>query len=592
MTNESKQIYAADILIVDDLPENVEELIHFLEEEGYRCLQGLTDSRQVFDRVSVRRPDLILLDVRMPYLSGIEVLKQLNQLAGALPAIILLTAHLDDSTRYEALRLGARDFLTKPFDQLEVAQRIQNILHLQLLINEQRERAESLEALVRKRTLELSSQSRMEPLTGLPNRSALLEALDFNHKNRDDITIYFIALEGLDEIARVQGFAVADQLVRALVIRLDEMLEVGISSLCQHSLLGIWNSTEWVLICQSVLDAPTRGVLAQKVLEAFEAPFYIDQMRLHLSARVGISFDHQELAPEQLVRMAALALPVRDGQWQEYNDTIDQSLKRRSGMRTALRGALQRGELFLVYQPKVDIKTNRIVGAEALLRWENSIYGKVSPVEFIPLAEASGEILSIGRWVILEALVALKRWRALHQVDDDFSLAVNVSPLQLMQADFAQTLLDMVSDSGVPPCCLELEVTESGLMQDMELALKQLRRLIQYGFKVGIDDFGTGYSSLAYLKTLPISVLKIDRAFIHELQSSIQDQKLTGTVIDMARHFGFSTVAEGVEQSEQLDWLSSMGCDLVQGYMFAPPLKENELLKLIDSGVEHLINKF
>lgn len=241
--------------------------------------------------------------------------------------------------------------------------------------------------------------------------------------------------------------------------------------------------------------------------------------------------------------------------------------------------------MYLLYQPKVNVKSGEVEAVEALLRWESPLYGRVSPGEFIPLAEASGEILEIGAWVIREALDKLAHWRQEGAVDDQFTVAVNVATVQLMQADFAQWVMTTVAESPVTPDVLELEITESGLMQDMALANRHLNALSQAGFSIAIDDFGTGHSSLAYLKTLPVSVLKIDRAFIKDLQISPEDQRLTSTVIDMARHFGFRTVAEGVELPEQLNLLKEMGCGRIQGFLFAPPLKEDALLKLMAKGV-------
>lgn len=296
---------------------------------------------------------------------------------------------------------------------------------------------------------------------------------------------------------------------------------------------------------------------------------------------MGVSASLPGRDRDQLIRMAALALPSQTGCWQGYDDQLEQRLQRKIGLRNALRSALEQNELHLMYQPKVDIRRKRITGAEALLRWDSPDYGRISPAEFIPLAEAGGDIVPVGAWVIEGAVAALVRWRRLEQVDDDFSVAVNVASLQLAQPNFARWLMDRVSAAGLPPRCLEIEVTESGLMQDMELALRQLEALHRAGFRVAIDDFGTGYSSLAYLRKLPISVLKIDRAFTRELETNIQDQKLTETVIAMAGHFGFSTVAEGVEHEAQFTRLQAMGCDQVQGFMFAPPLKEDRLLELI-----------
>nr|WP_245748801.1 EAL domain-containing protein [Oceanisphaera psychrotolerans] len=214
-----------------------------------------------------------------------------------------------------------------------------------------------------------------------------------------------------------------------------------------------------------------------------------------------------------------------------------------------------------------------MVGAEALLRWSNPELGFVSPVDFIPVAEASGEILRMGDWVIDTAIGQLEQWLEREQVTPGFKVAVNVAALQLMQPGFADKLVTRLQRSRLPRGALEVEVTESGLMQNVELALSQLSLLAEQGVDIAIDDFGTGYSSLSYLKSLPVSVLKIDRAFVNEMDTDSQDRRLAETVINMARNLGCVTVAEGVERLEHIELLREMGCMMVQGYWYSPPLK-------------------
>lgn len=577
----------ADILVVDDNPANVELLLELLEDEGYARVEGITDPRAVEARVRRQCPDLILLDVRMPWLSGLEVMERLRALPGDRPpAVIVLTAQIDEETRHRALELGAQDFLTKPFDHVEVLQRMRNTLDLHGLMKARTQRAVALEALVRERTRALEALSREDPVTGLPNRRALLERADSLHAQGRGLGVLFIAIAGFDDVARLHGYGVSDRLGMQLAQRLRPRCGEG------RCMLGVWNSAEWVVLGE--IGAGDRGMaaLAEEVLGAFLAPFEVEGMSLQLRARVGVAAEAGAGGGddgEQLVRKAALALPAREGERQAYSAELEAALQRRTRMTHALRHAIARDEFYLVCQPKVDLRTLAVSGAEVLLRWQSAEFGAVSPAEFIPLAEASGEIVGIGAWVVRAALDLLARWHREGAVPEGFSLAVNVASVQLMRPAFASELIEAARARGVSPALLEIEVTESGLMQDMALAMRQLERLAEAGFGIAIDDFGTGYSSLAYLKTLPVSVLKIDRAFIRELHTSAQDQRLTGTVIDMARHFGFRTVAEGVENAEQLAWLARMGCDLVQGFLFAPPLKEEALLRVLRTGFAEML---
>ena len=575
-----KERYAdADILVVDDNLANVELLIGLLEDQGYDRLEGMTDPRRVEARVQRQCPDLILLDVRMPWLSGLEIMERLRALPREqAPAVIVLTAQIDEETRHRALELGAQDFLIKPFDHVEVLQRIHNTLDRHWLIKERSQRAVLLEGLVKERTRALEALSREDPVTGLPNRRALLEHAERLLAEGRNPGVLFIAIGGLDDIARLHGYVISDRLGMQLAQRLRPLQADA------DAMLGVWNSSEWVLLTDHAGSDDAHGALGETVLEHFATPFEVEDMSLQLRASIGRSAGAAAGSAEHWIRRAALALPARDGLCQAYSAELEEALRRRTRMAHALRHAIARGELHLACQPKVDLKTRTVCGAEALLRWNSAEFGPVSPAEFIPLAEASGEIVAIGAWVMHEAMDLLARWRRQAVVPPDFSLAVNAASVQLMRPEFAHETIAAARAHGVPPALLEIEVTESGLMQDMALAMTQLETLARTGFGIAIDDFGTGYSSLAYLKALPVSVLKIDRAFIRDLHTNPQDQRLTGTVIDMARHFGFRTVAEGVENVAQLERLAHMGCDVAQGFLFAPPLAEEALLRAVATG--------
>lgn len=579
MTDLGTLFNTADILVVDDNPVNVELLMDLLEDEGYKKIEGMTNPLLVESRVQEQRPDLILLDIRMPGLSGLELLAQLNARWGEdVPAVIVLTAQIDEATRHQALKLGAQDFLTKPFNLVEVLQRIHNILQLQRLLKERAEKTDLLEHLVAERTRELSILSRQDPVTSLPNRSVIIETIAQLRSEQKELLTFFIALEGLDEMGRLHGYEVMDQAICSLSVHVQQLTDLPIL------LLGVWSSDKWVVLCECEASEQRAEHIAQRLLEVIQAPLILQQLSVHVRARIGVSASSDERSPEQMVRMAAVALPVSDSQWQGYDQTLENSLWRKNQLSDALYAAVDNDEFHLLYQPKVDVCTGAVRGVEALLRWDSPVFGRVSPVEFIPIAEANCHIIEIGKWVIKQAVSRLVSWRAQQVVDEYFTVAVNVASAQLMQPDFAQWLINVVQQAGLPARVLEIEVTETDLMRGMQLAMQQLQRLTAAGLRIAIDDFGTGYSSLAYLKVLPVSVLKIDRTFISEMHANPQDQRLTRTVIDMARHFQFETVAEGVEELEQFKILQAMGCDLIQGFLFAPPLNESMLLQIVASG--------
>ena len=226
-----------------------------------------------------------------------------------------------------------------------------------------------------------------------------------------------------------------------------------------------------------------------------------------------------------------------------------------------------------MFQPKINLATGALAGAETLLRWYNPRLGQVSPGDFIPLAEGSGEILTLGRWVLEETIRQTAQWYRAGLTGGDCRMAVNVAARQLTRPDLAEEILALLTEHGLPSHCLEVEVTESGLMEDVEQARRQLKQLADAGVSVAIDDFGTGYSSLAYLKDLPVSTLKIDRTFINAMGEHQQDQNLVRTVIAMAHNFGCAVVAEGIEAPDQARTLLELGCELAQGFWFARPMQ-------------------
>lgn len=378
----------------------------------------------------------------------------------------------------------------------------------------------------------------------------------------------------MDDIARIHGYDVIDTLSRAVGERLYTNPKT--------QRVGVWGANEWLLLDFDDASDASIALRANELLILLKQAFNAEQLLLNLNVRMGVS--HSRVAhqsAEHLVRLAAMALPSGNNQWQCYQPALEQQMLSLNRTRQALHKAIEQQELFLVYQPKIDLLSGQVVGAEALLRWVNPELGFISPVDFIPIAEASGEILRIGDWVIETAIDQLQAWLAQKKIGSNFTLAVNVAALQLVQTDFAEHFIQRLQSSELPYGALEVEVTESGLMPNVEMALSQLHQLARQGISIAIDDFGTGYSSLSYLKLMPVSVLKIDRAFVDEMDTDSQDRRLVETVINMARNLGCVTVAEGVEKPEHIALLREMGCTLAQGYWYSPPLKPDAFITYI-----------
>ncbi|MEL7894034.1 two-component system response regulator [Vreelandella neptunia] len=554
------------LLIVDDSTINIELMFDLLDEYGFENIHGINDPREVLPHCQRHLPDLLLLDIRMPHLDGYAVIEQLSTyFAEQMPPIIVLTAQIDDATRQRALTMGVRDFITKPFKQDEVLQRIRNTLNIEHRYQVRDKQVDTLELMVAKRTQELDRQSRTDPITQLPNRRGLSQALRAAALQGSGTGLLFIAIDKLDDVVRLHGYRVADQLLSFISQRLRQQLDA-------ECLLGLWGGSELLVITPTA--NPTQLLhLAGQLLECFEQDQALEELLLPLSARIGISAEAGYFETERLVHMAALALPPLESlKVQYYTPALEAKQRHRLHIQQAIRGATERGEMSLAFQPKLSLADHKILGAEALLRWQHPEFGFISPGEFIPLAEASGDILCIGDWVLDEAMRYISTWRAQGLLNDDFHIAVNVAARQLSRKDFAQQLLARLEQQQIPERFLALEVTESGLVSDMNHARQQLAQLADMNIAVAIDDFGTGQSSLAYIKTLPFSTLKIDRAFVMDLETSAIDRQLAHTITQLAHSVGCDVVAEGIETSAQAAYLSSIGCEAAQGYFYARPL--------------------
>ncbi|KPQ21376.1 putative bifunctional diguanylate cyclase/phosphodiesterase [Halomonas sp. HL-93] len=570
------------VLVVDDNPVNIELMLDLLDDQGFENSHGISDPRDVLGYCQQQLPDLLLLDIRMPHLDGYAVIEQLNHAFGRqTPPIIVLTAQIDNDTKQRSLALGVRDFITKPFQHAEVLQRIHNVLSVEHRFRIRDQQADSLERMVNKRTRELNRQSRTDPITQLPNRRGLSQTLSEAAALRRPTGLLFIALDRLDDVIRLHGYRIAERLLGHIAQRLDECLS-------DAETLGLWGGSELLVISERNDDDELLA-LAHQLMAVFEHDQQLDDLLLPLAARIGISRSQGAFDTERLVHMAALALPAPQSfAVQCYSENLEAQQRHRLHVQQALRGATERGEMSLAFQPKLSLMDQRIVGAEALLRWHHPELGQISPGMFIPLAEASGDIFAIGEWVMEEAMRTITQWREQQVLGNNFHVAVNVAARQLARRDFADGLLRQLAARQIPTHFFAIEVTESGLMGDMQNARQQLARLSQANIAVAIDDFGTGHSSLAYIKTLPFSTLKIDRAFVMDLEESDVDRQLARTITQLAHSVGCDVVAEGIETWAQAQYLRRIGCEIAQGYYYSRPLPADDFIDWCDHWQSHL----
>ena len=423
-------------------------------------------------------------------------------------------------------------------------------------------------------------------LTGLPNRVLLRARLDqaMAQARRDQgrLAMLFIDLDRFKDINDSLGHHVGDALLVEVAQRLRQVVR-------GNDIVARLGGDEFVLVLAGLEEgdggASAAATVAGKVLQALRQPIRVEGHELHTGASIGITLFPQDGEDiDALMKGADAAMyhakGAGRGGYHFYTPAMNLASQERLAMEQGLRTAVERGELFLQYQPQVAVSGLRTVAVEALLRWRHPSMGLVSPARFIPVAEETGQIAAIGRWVLDEALAQLARWRA--EGLTGLRVAVNVSAHQLRDDQFAPTVAAALLRHGVPGAALELEVTESTAMRDPLRTAVQLQQLRQLGVSLAIDDFGTGYSSLAYLKQLPLNHLKLDRSFVMDIERDPNDAAICAATITLAHALGLSVVAEGVETVAQLDYLRDLGCDLVQGYLFSRPLDAADLPAFMD----------
>lgn len=432
-------------------------------------------------------------------------------------------------------------------------------------------------ALVRDITERLSAQQRIERLahydvlTDLPNRSLFASradlALEISAHQQRPLAMLFMDLDRFKAINDSLGHRAGDALLRAVAQRL-------VAQLRSEDILARQGGDEFICALPDS-DATQAAHRAERICEALRQPFHLPNHTLHISVSVGIAvFPADGIDRETLVRNADTAMyrakQDNSGGYAFFTADMQARLSRLRTLEQALRGALARGELSLHFQPLLDIRTRRLVGAEALLRWHHPELGAVSPAEFIPVAENSGQILAIGDFVLSRALAQLRQWRDMG-FGPEVRMAVNLSMAQFRNPGLCERIAELLAEHRLAPSSLELELTESLTMHDPDSVVQEIQRLNALGVRLSLDDFGTGYSSLAHLKQLNVHTLKIDRSFIFDLHNA-SSHRIVQAVLSIAHGLDLHTIAEGVETADQLATLEAMGCEQVQGYLFSPPL--------------------
>ena len=421
-----------------------------------------------------------------------------------------------------------------------------------------------------------------DSLTRLPNRffllSNLLHSIQRVQQDGKYLALLMIDLDRFKDINDSYGHLAGDELLQLVASRLSARWG-KMDTVCR---LG---GDEFTVLLEDVVEAEDAARIAHEIIEVLSEPYRLsNSVELRIGASVGISiFPGNGTTPELMLQQADSALYKAKtegrGRFVYFSESLTFAARERLNLEVRLRYAINHGELRVFYQPQVDINSGRIVGAEALVRWQSPTEGLISPARFIHIAEACGLIGEIDDWVLRETCLQGQRWIAAGL--PPLILAVNLSAYQFLQGDISETVAKILSDTGFPAACLELELTESALMQRETEAILILNRLRVLGVQLAIDDFGTGYSSLAYLKLFPLDVLKIDKRFINDVPLHRDDMEIVAAIIAMAHSLRLKVLAEGVENKNQLDFLTAQGCDLFQGYLTSCPIPAAEFERLL-----------
>lgn len=550
------------LLIVDDEPYVHAALKHLLQNEGYRILAA-ENAFQALELLKSERIDVILADYLMPEMSGTEFLARVKQQQHEAVCLILSgQPELDEIT--QAMNNGnIYKFLTKPWNDELLRANIREAFRQADYIHTTETRISHLQS--------------HDVLTDMLNRDSIEKEFNELKQEEKDLYLLIVGLDRFHNINASYGHHIGDQILIEVARRISEQ--------CWLQVKGRLGSDEFGILVTAREESQIQ-TLANEILTLLRTPFKTRKQDLLLTASIGICHQSSaDLSFDQLLGMATMALSYAKAKggnnYRFYDHPMKEAADRQSQIENLLRGADYDTEFFLNYQPQISLATGEMTGVETLLRWNQTQFGLIPPNEFIPVAEKTDLMQTIGEWVLNKACNQACAWEAL--TSRQFTIAVNVSPLQITNREFPQLMKEIFANSGIAPGCIEIEITESSLLQEMEITKKNLYALKDMGILLALDDFGTGYSCMSYLNQLPFDKLKIDQSFVRGINSESKLSAITSSIVNMSHKMNMKVVAEGVETREELEFLRACQCDVIQGYFFSPPVGADEIRTLLDN---------
>lgn len=592
--NENKNyLKSAEILIVDDSPANLRLLSSLLIQQGYNVRKAIS-GQAALRAAEVVIPDLILLDAIMPHMDGYEVCQRLksNPKTAEIP-VIFLSFLTENEERVKAFKFGCCDYINKPFSLDEILIKIEKQLNLKAAREEIMQMSAEFKQEAKESQIQLEvvnaklKMALRDRLTKLPNRASFIESLEtaLNRAKIDSDYRFFVLSIDCDRFKIINnslGYHIGDELLTAVARRLE-------ADLSPDDIFARLGDDEFAILLPDRQDISTATKVASEIIKKLTFPFHLQGYEVFVSASIGIASGSREYSqPEHILRDADSALnrakQKGKARYQIFDSTMREKASQFLQLETDLRKAIIKKEFCVHYQPIIELKTGKIAGVEALLRWQHPTRGLIYPADFIPIAEETGLITPIGNWVLRESCRQLRLWQIAGIAGDSFSVSVNFSAHQFAQADLIEQIDAILAETQLNPQCLKLEITESAIIENTQSAAIIIQQLRARQIQLSLDDFGMGYSSLSYLNSFPVNTLKVDKSFVQRLDGNSENLGLVPAIMCIARTMGMNVIAEGIETTQQLDQLRNLDCHFSQGYLFSRPLEAQKVVELIASA--------
>ncbi len=555
------------ILIIDD-DDQIRLLLTRLLAANYECT-AVESAERALNLLDANKFDLIISDINMSGISGLELVPAV--LARDSDAVVIMVSGQQTiEFAIKAMRVGAFDYITKPVAIDHVEAVVRRAVSHRKLLEEKRRYENHLEAMVQERTTELEYLAYHDRLTDLPNRTLFVDrssdALRNALSNGDIVAVALLSLDRFKNINDTLGHIAADQLLKEVAARLQTLVRA-------EDLVARFEGAEFAILLKAISGPAEAESICNSIREALKKSLAIVNQEVYLTVSIGVSLSSDQGNGASVLQNAGAALhrakTMGGNNYQFYTAEMNASALKRLSLETSLRRAIDNNEFITFYQPVVNLLSSDIVGMEALVRWQHPELGLLAPVDFLDLAESTGLIIDISECVLRAACCQTLQWQ--EEDHKQMRIAVNVSARHFRQKDFVDRIARIVKETGLRFESLELELTESSIMENPESAADILREVRSLGIAVAIDDFGTGYSSMSYLKRFCVDTLKIDRSFVQGVATDPHDAAMVRAMITLAHDLNLRVVAEGIETEAELAFLNRLGCDEGQGYLFSKP---------------------